>query len=812
MSEWFADLRSSVRAVLQHRVLSVVVLVTLTIGIAANVAIFSFVYGTLLQPLPYAEPDRIVRLNETHDGHGSGISTLTYLDWKNQNEVFDLVAADHNKPVTLTGVNEPVQLRCNHISAELFEVFGIRAALGRIFLPGEDQPGRAKVVVMSDALWRSQFGADPDIIGRSILLDREPHTVVGVLAGGTAIDRSYHQIWRPLVFTPEDRTRNYHWLFAVARLKRGVSIEQARANMNAIAARIATEHPETNKSWGVQVTPFADQVVNRELKHSLRLLMAAVGAVLLIVCVNVASVFLTRGLARQREVAIRLSLGASRARLIRQFATEGAVLCFAGTSLGLALGHVLMRAMNAALPAHTIPAEAEIALNGPVLLFTLGLTAVTTLGCAVIPAWQATRGGPADALRNRSIHTTDGKAQTRLQGSFVVIQVALALALLITASLLVQTVQKMNRVTLGVDATNLLTARLPMASERFPTPDTFTAYLAQIGERVAALPGVRDVAFTATLPLQRGGFGMGVQIAGDPVAPKADRPFTFFKPVGTSYFQTMRMPLLQGRALSSRDVRGSPPVAVISAAFARKYFPHRNPIGQRVIVAAVPFGQMGLGPDVAWEVVGVVSDERVGGLGNETWEPIVYASLEQAPQLVSQMLVVRGDAGVSRLAPEVRRAVHAINPDQVLTHVMTMEDVKAESLGPTRFQSMLLAGFALVATLLAAFGIYGTLAYAVERRTRELGIRAALGATGRQLIGHVRSRGLKLVATGLALGIGLALSLRTVIAGFLFGTEPHDPFAFASAVLILSAVAWLACTLPARRAARADPLVCLRAE
>ena len=370
----------------------------------------------------------------------------------------------------------------------------------------------------------------------------------------------------------------------------------------------------------------------------------------------------------------------------------------------------------------------------------------------------------------------------------------------------------MSRVTLGVDATNLLTARLPIASERFPNPDTFTAYLGQISERVAALPGVRDVAFAITLPLQRGGYGMGVQIAGEPVAEKANRPFTFFKPVAASYFQTMRMRLLQGRALSSRDVRGSPPAAVINAAFARKYFPNRNPIGQRVLIPAVLFGQMAHGPDVAWEVIGVVSDERVGGLGNRVWEPIVYASLGQASQTLSQMLLVRSDVGASLLARDVRHAVYAINPDQVLTHVMTMEDVKADSLGPMRFQSTLLAGFALVALLLAAFGIYGTLAYAVERRTRELGIRAALGATGRQLIGHVRSRGMKLVGVGLALGLVLALSLRSVVSGFLFGTEAHDPIAFGSATLILGAVAWLACTLPARRAAKANPVVCLRSE
>jgi putative ABC transport system permease protein len=470
-----------------------------------------------------------------------------------------------------------------------------------------------------------------------------------------------------------------------------------------------------------------------------------------------------------------------------------------------------MRTLQAALPAQTIPAEAEISLNLPVLLFTLGLTAVTTLGCAVIPALQTTRTSASDALRQRSANASESKSQIRLHGTLVVIQVALAVALLTVAGLLMRSIHRMSRVTLGVDATNLLTARLPIASERFQNPDTFTAYLERITERVAALPGVSDVSFTAVLPLQRGGFGMGVQIAGEAVAEKANRPFTFFKPVAPSYFQTMRMRMLQGRSLDPRDTRGSPPVAVISDAFARKYFPRRNPIGERVLLPAVLFGQMGLGPDVAWEVVGVVSDERVGGPGNQMWEPIVYASLEQAPQTVSQMLIVRGEGG-SRLTREVLNTVHAINPDQVLTHVMTMEEVKADALGPMRFQSSVLGGFAFVALLLAALGIYGTLAHAVQRRTRELGIRAVLGATGRQLIGHVRSRGMKLVATGLALGVVIALSLSRLMAGFLFGTEANDPIAYGAAALILGVVAWVACTIPARRAAKVDPVICLRCE
>jgi putative ABC transport system permease protein len=636
--------------------------------------------------------------------------------------------------------------------------------------------------------------------------------VIGVLPGGTAIGRSYHQMWRPLIFTPENRTRNYHWLLSVARLKTSTSIEQARANMNTIAGRIAAVHPDTNKGCGIAVAPFAEYVVSRELRQSLKLLMSAAAAVLLIACVNVASLFLTRGIARQREVAIRLSLGGGRARLIRQFAAEGALLCVVGTGLGLAFGYVVMRGLNVALPAHSVPAEAEIAVNVPVLLFSLALTILTTLVCAVVPAVQTTRAELAEALRKRSANASAGKAQTRLQGAFVVLQVALAFALLTTAGLLLRSIQKLKRVELGVDATNLLTARLPIDQQRFPIPDNFTAYLRQITERVAALPGVRDVSLAITLPLQRGGYGMGVQVVGDPLSDIANRPFTFLKPVAPSYFRTMRMRLLNGRALTPLDRRGSPPVAVINRAFAQKFFPNRNPISQRVLIEAVLFGQMGHGPDVAWEVVGVVSDERVGSPENRESEPIVYASMEQAPQMISQHLIVRGEVSATSLARDVRTAIHSINPDQVLTDVKTLEEIKTDSLGARRFQSGLLAAFALVALLLAALGIYGVLAHSVEQRRRELGIRSALGASARQLIGHILSRGMILVGIGLSLGIAIAFATTRLMTGFLFGVNARDPITLGAGFLLLGAVAWIACYFPARRAVKVDPIICLRCE
>ena len=812
MLELWHDIRLGTRTLLKQRGFSLVVLLTLAIGVGGNVAIFSFVYGVLLQPLPYAEPERIVRLHESEEGSRAGISTLTYLDWKAENQVFARMAAHVNIPATLTGTAEPIQLRTNQVSADFFEVFGIRAALGRTFLPDDDQPGRPLVAVISDSLWRTQFRSDPNTLGRSISLDEQPHTIVGVLPGGTAIDRGYHQLWRPLVFTPQNRTRNYHWLSAVALLKPGVTLGQAQANMNAIAARIAADYPDTNKGWSVRVSLFQDGVVSRSLRQTLNLLMLAVGAVLAIAGVNVAHLFLTRGLAREREIAVRLSLGASRARLVRQFAVEGTLLCFAASALGAVLAYGLIRIFGALLPAHALPAEAEVSLNVPVLLFALGLTIVTTVLCAVIPAVRVTCWDVFPALCQRSSHATSGAAQTRLQGMFVVLQVALAFALVATAGLLIRSIEKLQRVDLGVEAAHLVTARLPILEKQFPHPDAFTGYLRQITERVGSVPGVSDAAFTTTLSLQLGGYGMGVQIVGAPVAAQTDRPFTFFKPVSPSYFQTMRLRLQRGRSLSERDLKGSSAVAVVNEAFMKKYFAERDPLGQQLLIREVLFGQVGLGSDVAWQIVGVVSDEKVGGLDNTEAEPMVYVTNDQSPQMISQILVVRTELPPAFVLRDVRAAIRSVNPNQPVTDVKTLDQVKTDSLGVRRFQSGLLAAFASLALLLAGLGIYGVLSHAVERRTRELGIRSALGATPRQLIGHVLRRGMALAGVGVIAGLLLALGTSRLMSGFVFGISARDPFTIAAGATLIAIAAWLACYLPARRAARVDPIVCLRAE
>lgn len=812
MRELLQDIKLGARTLLKQRGFAAVVILTLAVAIGGNIAIFSLIQGVLLQPLPYPEADRIVRLHETRRGSNAAITALTYLDWQSGNQVFDRMAAHANGPVTLTGVTEPVQLRSAQVAADYFEIFGIRAALGRTFLPDEDEPGHTPVAVISDSLWRTQFGAAPSIIGRSILIDDQPHLVIGVLPSGTAIDRGDQQLWRPLVFTEQNRTRNYHWLSVVARLKPGVTLEQARANMNTIAGRIAAAYPETNKEWGVRIEPFRDGVVSGPLRRSLGLLMIAVAVVLAIACANVASLGLTRGLAREREVAIRLSLGASRARLIRQFATEGGLLCAAGSGLGLALGNIIKIGINAALPPGSLPGVREISISAPVVLFTLGLMIATTLVCALLPAARTTRPELAGAIYERTMRAPGGAVQSRLNGIFVVVQVALAFALLAAAGLLVRSVARLQRVDAGIDPSNLLTVRLPIAAKRFSNADAFSAYLRELAERVGAAPGVRNVAFALSLPLQRGGYGMGVQIVGEPEVDVANRPFTFFKPVSPSYFRALRMQIRRGRPLSPRDTSSAAPVVIINDAFARKYFPNRNALGQRVLIREVLFGKLGLGSDVAWEIVGIVSDERVGGLENEEPTPIVYASNEQSPQMISQILIVRGTLAPLPLEREVRAAIRGLSPDQVLADVKTIEQIRADSLGPRRFQSGLLVAFAAVALVLAALGIYGLLSYTVAQRTRELGIRSALGANARQLIRHVVARGMKLVGLGLALGVLIALAAGQLMSGFLFGITERDPVSFAAGIALLAMAAWIACYLPARRASMVDPIICLRSE
>jgi putative ABC transport system permease protein len=812
VNELTQDLRYGFRTLRKSPGFTIVAISTLAIGIGANTAIFSFVDGVLLKPLPYSEPDRILRVLEQPPGGGrNGISTLNYLDWQNQNTVFEYMAAQRGDSVTLTGINEPVQLRGSRVSPHYFDIFGVKPALGRTFGDDEGQTGRDRVAILSHALWESQFSADRSLIGRSILLDGESHTVIGVLPAGGAFDRAFARIWRPLAFKPENMTRNFHWFGAYARLKRGVSLEQARAQMDAIGARIAHDYPDSNKGWGVGLDRFSETIVGRQLQQSLYVLLAAVGLVLLIGCANLANLTLARGAGREREVAIRSSLGAGRLRLVRQFLTESVLLSVCGGALGLAVGYATMAGLKMAVPPFSLPREANITIDARVLLFTLALSVFTGVVFGLAPAIQATRPNLAGSMKEGGRGASAGSARQRIRGALVAAEVALAFVLLTGAGLLIRSFFQMRQVDPGFDSTNVITAGLPTPEKRFLDPAQLNAYLRQISDRLESLPGVRDVATTSALPMQGWGYGMPFQIASHPIVDRANRRNCFFKMVSPSYFRTLGMRLRKGRALSDRDLKGSPPVTVINETMAKKYFPDEEPLGKRILIQEIVPGKTQLGPEIAWEVVGVVADEKVNNLDDKSDNPGVYVSNEQSPTFF-QAIVVRAALNPNLMQQAIRKTVQEIDKDQPLTDMRTLEQIKSESLASNRLRSLLLSVFAGIAVLLSAIGIYGVISYSVAQRTHEIGVRAALGATAGHLLGLVFRGGMLMTGIGLVIGFGGALGLGRLLATLLFGVGARDPITMAAVAGILTSVALLACYIPALRATKVDPIVALRYE
>src|SRR5579884_2113845 len=524
MNTLLNDIRFALRMIRNSPAFSIVAVFTLAIGIGANTAIFSFVDAVLLHPLPYPDPEQIVNVWEKPPEHDrNGISTMNFLDWKNQNTVFTAMAAMTGGSYTLTGIDTPVHLHGMRVSAPYFAIMGIPAALGRTFAPDEDQAGKGDVVVLSHKLWESRFGADRGVIGRKIGLNGHPYTVIGVMPADTPYDRGWPQIWTPLVFEPRDMTRDFHWMMSWARLKPGVTLQQARAQMKSIAARIAHDYPDSNKGWSATVDSFEERSVDPNLRRSLLVLLAAVAAVLLIGCANLANLLLARGAWREREVAIRSALGAGRGRLISQFLTESVVLSLLGGILGLGIGYGLIFALKSALPRYTLPSEANVHLDYRVLLFTAAIVIATAVLFGIGPALHAARADHTDALKEGSRGVTTGAAKQRLRGVLVVAEVALAFVLLSGAVLLIRSFYSLQQVDPGFETTNVITMWLPMSPKEYPDAARVIGYQSRIMEQIGAVPGVRDVATTTALPLQGWGWGMPFLIEGQQIE-RSKRP------------------------------------------------------------------------------------------------------------------------------------------------------------------------------------------------------------------------------------------------------------------------------------------------
>ena len=811
MSLWLKELRHSVRTLRQSPGFTAVAILTLAIGIGANTAIFSFVDAMLLKPLPYPDADRIVRVMEKPPrGERNGISTLNFLDWQRDNTVFDFMSAQTGDAVTLTGGSEPIQLRGALVSAGYFKVFGAEPELGRTFLPGEDELGKHHVAVISHAVWASQFGSDPSIATRTVLLNNEPHTIVGVLPARSAFDRAPVQIWRPLAFRPSNMTRDFHWMISFARLKDGVTLAQARANMDAIGKRIENDFPASNKGWGVVVEPYAETLINPQARTIILLLLSSTGFLLLIGCANLANLALARGVSREREVVVRASLGAGRWDLIRQFLTENVLLSICGGLFGLAIGYGLMKAMGLMLPPFTLPREVNASIDARVLLFALIVSIATGMLFGMAPALQATKPDLAAAMKEEGRGSSGGAGRRRLRDSLIVAEIALAFMLLVVSGLMMRSFLGLLNIDAGFDSNNLLTMRLPATIEQFPEPEQMNRYLREVRTAVEAVPGVRETAYSCAAPMQGTCYGMPMQVASKPRVDVANRDGGFYKVVSPSYFSALGIKPIKGRLLADTDTSNSPPVLVMNERLANRYFPKEDPIGQRILIQKIVPGKTELGDDIAWEVVGVIGDEKIGG-PEDVQSAGVYVSNEQTP-VYGMVLNIRASVNPLTLQQPITAAIRSVNKDQAISDIRSVDQIRDQSMGGRRLVSVLLGTFATVALVLAGLGIYGVISYNVAQRTREMGIRAALGATERSLLRLILDRGVRLTLVGLAIGTGGAIALTRLMATLLFGVGARDPLTMVSVGVILAGVAIIASYVPARRATRVDPVVALRYE
>ncbi len=746
------------------------------------------------------------------------ISRLNYRDWATQNTVFERFAANSWGDATMSAGDLPLRVEGSLVSPTYFDVFGLHAALGRTFAPDEDQPGREKVVLLSHQLWVTQFGGDRAVIGRPIRLDGESYTIVGVMPAGASVDFGFDlsnpQLWRPLPLDAPPPRGVHDLRLVAAKMKAGVTLEQARAQMEAIADRLAAEYPDTNKGYGVVVRPFP-RPVGFDVEASLYLLFAAAAVVLLLACVNLANLAIARGTARVREAAIRIALGAGRADLVRQFMTEHLLIAGVGGLSGVAVAYGMLAALKTAIPTSgfraAFPVDTRIGIDTWVLLFAFMLTVLSGMVCGLAPTIGVTRRPIVTDIRERSASVGTSRSLRRLQRLLVAAEIALAFSLLTGAGLLMQSLLALtHRIDAGFNATNVVTARLPIPETRFQSGAAFNAYLDRLGSRVQ-LAGIRDVAFADSLPTEGNPFGKLFQIVGQPTVPYASRPLCGFKVVSPSYLAAVGLRLIEGRWLEDGDRDAAPLVVVINQAMARTYFRQMSPLGQRMLMRRNPISGPAGTVDLDWTVVGIVADEGVSPFDDRTAKAAVYVTREQYPRL-NLALVVRTAMNPVAWEDTIRKTVSAVDATQAVTDVKTLVQIEAEDLSSDRFRSFLLFAFAVVAIALATLGLYGVMAYSVTQRTREIGIRAALGASAASLLGLVMRQGNVLIGWGLAAGLCLSFLSTRLLKTFLFGVGPVDPTTMIGVAGVLSGVALAACYVPARRATMVDPLIVLKSE
>ena len=799
MTHAIRDARYAIRQLIKSPGFTVVAVLTLALGVGTTTAIFSVVNGVLLRPLPYPQPESLMRVHEIVPQYGRfSVAPASFLDWRQQNGVFERLAAYQGTSATFTGGEGPERVQGAAVSWDLFELLRIAPARGTGFTADQDKPGANNVIVLSHGLWQRRFGADPAVVGQSITLSGAPATIVGVMPQDFYFPNRTAEFWRPIALNPANASRGAHFLGVIARAKTDVTLERAGAEMKAIAEGLAVQYPDSSARESAEVVLLHEQIVGT-IRPALLTLLAAVGVVVLIACANVANLLLVRASVREKEIAIRTALGAARGRLAMQMLAESLVLAIAGGALGLLFAYLAITPIQT-LGAGSIPRVADVAIDRTVLLFAIAGSMATGILFGLAPAWQASHAGVGAVLKESGRSST-GSGGRWVRNTLLVVEMALSIVLLVGAALLLRSFAKLTHVNPGFEADRVLAFQVALPQGAYPKEPDRIAFFDRLLEKLSASPGVSAAGMVQSLPM-RGGYVLSVEVRGRPPAKPGEEPSAHYRAVNPAYFQTLGVPFKRGRLLNAADTERGPLVALVDEAFVRRHFPNNEePIGKHL--------QIGNG-NKPHEIVGIVGDVLHEGL-TEDIAPTMYVPFKQ--DVFSQMwILARSDGDPALLANVSRQAVRELDPTLPAFSMSPLATVVSESVAQRRFSMLLLALFAIIALFLAAVGLYGVVSYGVGQRTREIGLRLAIGAAPGDVLRMVVGGGMKLALIGVAIGIAGAFALTRLIRTMLFQVEPFDPTSYVLTALLLLAIAVVACYVPARRATRVDPVVALQQE